>query len=68
MDLNPLRLVARHTPQPIKGMAAMGGSMLDDTMNLVRHGIPPGDDLDAWDPDNRGRLHVPLINLPSRRM
>src|SRR5689334_12644479 len=51
MDLNPLRLVARHTPQPLQGMAAMGASLLDDSIDLVRHGIPPGDNLDAWDPD-----------------
>src|SRR3954467_5766844 len=49
MDLNPLRLIARHTPQPLQGMAAMGGSLLDDTLDLLRHGIPPGDNLDAWD-------------------
>src|SRR3954452_14038236 len=49
MDLNPLRLIARHTPQPVKGMAAMGGSLLDDSLDLLRHGIPPGDNLDAWD-------------------
>src|SRR3954463_4996195 len=49
MDLNPLRLVARHTPQPLQGMAAMGASLLDDSFDLVRHGIPPGDNLDAWD-------------------
>jgi 1-acyl-sn-glycerol-3-phosphate acyltransferase len=51
MDLNPLRLVARHTPQPVKGLAAMGGSLLDDTADLLQHGIPPGDNLDAWDPE-----------------
>jgi 1-acyl-sn-glycerol-3-phosphate acyltransferase len=51
MDLNPLRLVARHTPQPLQGMAAMGASLLDDSVDLVRHGIPPGDNLDAWDPE-----------------
>src|SRR3954466_4415890 len=62
MDLNPLRLVARHTPQPIKGMAAMGGSMLDDTVQLLRRGIPPGDDLDAWDPEDI-RPTVPLMGL-----
>jgi 1-acyl-sn-glycerol-3-phosphate acyltransferase len=59
MDLNPLRVVARHTPQPLKGIAAMGGSMLGDTADLLRHGIPPGDDLDAWDPEYI-RQTVPL--------
>src|SRR3954470_10057996 len=49
MDLNPLRTVARHTPQPLQGLAAMGASLLDDSVDLVRHGIPPGDNLDAWD-------------------
>jgi 1-acyl-sn-glycerol-3-phosphate acyltransferase len=61
MDLNPLRLVARHTPQPIKGAAAMGGSMLDDTIQLLKRGIPPGDDLDAWDPEYI-RQTVPLMS------
>src|SRR3954463_11596461 len=51
MELNPLRLVARHAPQPIQGLAAMGGSMLDDTVQLLQSGLPPGDDLDAWDPE-----------------
>src|SRR5437763_12364300 len=51
MDLNPLRVVARHAPQPLKGMAARGGSLLDDTVQLLQRGIPPGDDLDAWDPE-----------------
>jgi 1-acyl-sn-glycerol-3-phosphate acyltransferase len=51
MDLNPLRVVARHTPQPLQGIAAMGGSLLGDTVDLLQHGIPPGDDLDAWDPE-----------------
>src|SRR3954464_6807076 len=49
MDLNPLRHLARHTPQPIQGIAATAGSVLDDSVNLLRHGIPPGDDLDQWD-------------------
>ena len=62
MDLNPLRLVARHTPQPIKGMAAMGGSMLDDMVQLLSSGIPPGDDLDAWDPEYI-RQTVPLMRM-----
>src|SRR4051812_19068870 len=62
MDLNPLRLVARHTPQPIKGMAAMGGSMLDDMVQLLSSGIPPGDDLDAWDPEYI-RETVPLMKM-----
>ncbi|HEY0632352.1 MAG TPA: 1-acyl-sn-glycerol-3-phosphate acyltransferase, partial [Thermoleophilaceae bacterium] len=60
MDLNPLRLVARHTPQPLQGMAAMGGSLLDDTAQLLQSGIPPGDDLDAWDPEYI-RQTVPLM-------
>ena len=60
MDLNPLRVIARHTPQPIQGIAAMGGSMLGDTVNLLRHGLPPGDDLDAWDPEYI-RLTAPLM-------
>src|SRR3954466_1031743 len=60
MDLNPLRLIARHTPQPLQGMAAMGGSLLDDTLDLLRHGIPPGDNLDAWDPDYI-RMTAPLM-------
>jgi 1-acyl-sn-glycerol-3-phosphate acyltransferase len=62
MDLNPLRVVARHTPQPIKGAAAMGGSMLDDMVQLLRRGIPPGDDLDAWDPEYI-RETVPLMGM-----
>jgi 1-acyl-sn-glycerol-3-phosphate acyltransferase len=60
MDLNPLRVVARHSPQPLKGIAAMGGSMLGDTMQLLQRGIPPGDDLDAWDPEYI-RQTVPLM-------
>ncbi|MEA2440910.1 MAG: hypothetical protein QOH76_2334 [Thermoleophilaceae bacterium] len=60
MDLNPLRVIARHTPQPIQGMAAMGGSMLGDTIQLLQNGIPPGDDLDAWDPEYI-RHTVPLM-------
>jgi 1-acyl-sn-glycerol-3-phosphate acyltransferase len=60
MDLNPLRLVARHTPQPIQGMAAMGGSLLGDTVQLLQNGIPPGDDLDAWDSEYI-RQTVPLM-------
>jgi 1-acyl-sn-glycerol-3-phosphate acyltransferase len=51
MDLNPLRVLARHSPQPLQGIAAMGGSMLGDAADLLQHGIPPGDDLDAWDPE-----------------
>jgi 1-acyl-sn-glycerol-3-phosphate acyltransferase len=51
MDLNPLRVLARHTPQPLQGMAAMGGSLLSDAGELLDRGIPPGDDLDAWDPE-----------------
>jgi 1-acyl-sn-glycerol-3-phosphate acyltransferase len=51
MDLNPLRVLARHTPQPLQGMAAMGGSLLSDAGELLDQGIPPGDDLDAWDPE-----------------
>jgi 1-acyl-sn-glycerol-3-phosphate acyltransferase len=62
MDLNPLRVVARHTPQPIQGMAAMGGSMLGDTIQLLTKGIPPGDDLDAWDPEYI-RQTVPLMRM-----
>jgi 1-acyl-sn-glycerol-3-phosphate acyltransferase len=62
MDLNPLRLIARHTPQPIKGAAAMGGSMLDDTVQLLRSGLPPGDDLDAWDPEYI-RETAPLMRM-----
>jgi 1-acyl-sn-glycerol-3-phosphate acyltransferase len=50
MDLNPLRVLSRHTPQPIAGAAAMGGSILSDVAEL-RDGLPPGDDLDAWDPE-----------------
>jgi 1-acyl-sn-glycerol-3-phosphate acyltransferase len=59
MDLNPLRVVARHTPQPLQGMAAMGGSMLGDAVQFLQRGIPPGDDLDAWDPEYI-RQTVPL--------
>ena len=51
MDLNPLRVLSRHVPQPFEGMAAVGGSLLSDAGELVDHGIPPGDDLDAWDPE-----------------
>jgi 1-acyl-sn-glycerol-3-phosphate acyltransferase len=50
VDLNPLRVIARHTPQPLQGVAAMGGSLLGDAAEL-RGGLPPGDDLDAWDPE-----------------
>jgi 1-acyl-sn-glycerol-3-phosphate acyltransferase len=60
MDLNPLRVLARHTPQPLEGVAAMGGSILSDIAEL-RDGLPPGDDLDAWDPDYI-RHTLPLLN------
>ena len=60
MDLNPLRLIARHTPQPLQGLAATGAAFVDDNWNLVRHGIPPGDDLDAWDPEYI-RMTAPLM-------
>jgi 1-acyl-sn-glycerol-3-phosphate acyltransferase len=51
MDLNPLRVLSRHAPQPLEGVAAMGGSLLSDVGELVSDGLPPGDDLDAWDPE-----------------
>jgi 1-acyl-sn-glycerol-3-phosphate acyltransferase len=62
MDLNPLRLLARHAPQPVQGVAAMGGSMLDDTADLLQHGLPPGDDLDAWDPEYI-RQTLPILKM-----
>jgi 1-acyl-sn-glycerol-3-phosphate acyltransferase len=62
MDLNPLRVLARHTPQPLAGAAAMGGSMLSDLGELLDDGIPPGDDLDAWDPEYI-RQTLPLLRL-----
>jgi 1-acyl-sn-glycerol-3-phosphate acyltransferase len=51
MDLNPLRVLSRHTPQPLEGVAALGGSLLSDVGELLNDGLPPGDDLDAWDPE-----------------
>ena len=51
MDLNPLRVVGRRVPQPIGGLFEYGAGFLDDLADL-RHGIPPGDDLDAWDPEH----------------
>lgn len=51
MDLNPLRSVGRRVPQPIGGLFEYGAGFLDDLADL-RHGIPPGDDLDAWDPEH----------------
>jgi 1-acyl-sn-glycerol-3-phosphate acyltransferase len=51
MDLNPLRVLSRHTPQPIEGFTALGGSLLSDLGELLDDGLPPGDDLDAWDPE-----------------
>jgi 1-acyl-sn-glycerol-3-phosphate acyltransferase len=59
MDLNPLTQLARHTPQPIKGVASMGGSILSDVVAL-KDGLPPGDDLDAWDPEYIERT-LPLM-------
>jgi 1-acyl-sn-glycerol-3-phosphate acyltransferase len=60
MDLNPLRVLARHTPQPIEGVVAMGGSLLSDLAEL-RDGLPPGDGLDAWDPEYI-RHTLPLLH------
>jgi len=51
MDLNPLRVLSRHTPQPLEGVAALGGSLLSDLGELLDDGLPPGDDLEAWDPE-----------------
>jgi 1-acyl-sn-glycerol-3-phosphate acyltransferase len=62
MDLNPLRVLSRHIPQPFEGAAAMGGSMLSDLGELLNDGIPPGDDLDAWDPEYI-RHTMPLLKL-----
>jgi 1-acyl-sn-glycerol-3-phosphate acyltransferase len=62
MDLNPLRVLSRHTPQPLEGITAMGGSMLSDLGELLDDGIPPGNDLDAWDPDYI-RHTMPLLKL-----
>jgi 1-acyl-sn-glycerol-3-phosphate acyltransferase len=50
MAPNPLRGLARLTPQPLEGVLAMGGSVLSDVGELT-NGLPPGDDLDAWDPE-----------------
>jgi 1-acyl-sn-glycerol-3-phosphate acyltransferase len=62
MDLNPLRVLSRHIPQPLEGIAAMGGSLLSDAGELLDQGIPPGDDLDAWDPEYI-RHTMPLLKL-----
>jgi 1-acyl-sn-glycerol-3-phosphate acyltransferase len=62
MDLNPLRVASRHLPQPLEGITAMGGSMLSDLGELLDDGIPPGDDLDAWDPEYI-RHTMPLLKL-----
>ena len=51
MDLNPLRVIGKRVPQPVGGLFEYGAGFLDDIADL-RHGIPPGDDLDAWDPDH----------------
>jgi 1-acyl-sn-glycerol-3-phosphate acyltransferase len=61
MDLNPLRVLSRHTPQPIEGAAALGGSLLSDLGELLTEGIPPGNDLDAWDPEYI-RHSLPLMD------
>src|SRR3954471_24524377 len=61
MDLNLLRALARHTPQPIEGAAAIGGSLLSDFAELLTDGIPPGDALDAWDPEYI-RHSLPLMD------
>ena len=60
MDLNPLRVLSRHIPQPLEGIAAMGGCLLSDAAEL-RDGLPPGDDLDAWDPEYI-RHTLPLLH------
>jgi 1-acyl-sn-glycerol-3-phosphate acyltransferase len=62
MDLNLLRVLSRHTPQPIEGVAAMGGSLLSDAGELLDQGIPPGDDFEAWDPEYI-RHTMPLLKL-----
>jgi 1-acyl-sn-glycerol-3-phosphate acyltransferase len=59
MDLNLLRSISRHTPQPLAGAFAMGGCMVSDLAEL-RDGLPPGDDLDAWDPEYIART-LPLL-------
>jgi 1-acyl-sn-glycerol-3-phosphate acyltransferase len=61
MDLNPLRVLSRHTPQPIEGITAVGGSLLSDLGELLTEGIAPGDDLDAWDPEYI-RHSLPLMD------
>src|SRR5919112_1950033 len=64
MDLNPLRTLARRTPRPLDGIFEYYATALDDVAALAEHGIPPGDDLDAWDPDHIRRT-LPLLRAMS---
>jgi 1-acyl-sn-glycerol-3-phosphate acyltransferase len=59
MELNPLRTIARHTPRPLNGVFEYGAGALSDMVGL-RSGIPPGDDLDAWDPEHIERT-LPIL-------
>jgi 1-acyl-sn-glycerol-3-phosphate acyltransferase len=64
MNLNPLRTFARHTPQPLEGLLEYGATNLDDLAALLEEGVPPGDDLDAWDPEHIERT-LPLLRAMS---
>ena len=57
---NPLRLIAKNTPQPLGGVFDLGANFIDDFADL-RHGLP-GNDLDDWDPDYIERT-LPLMRM-----
>jgi 1-acyl-sn-glycerol-3-phosphate acyltransferase len=57
---NPLRAIAKNTPQPLAGVFDLGANFIDDFADL-RHGLP-GNDLDEWDPDYIERT-LPLMRM-----
>ena len=64
-DRNPLRRLARHVPQPLNALLAMGASNLDDLAELAEGEIP-GNDLEAWDPEYI-RQTLPLLRATMSR-
>ena len=64
-DRNPLRRLARHVPQPLDALLAMGASNLEDLADLLE-GEVPGNDPEAWDPEYIGQT-LPLLRATFRR-
>jgi 1-acyl-sn-glycerol-3-phosphate acyltransferase len=59
-DLNPFRQLARRTPTPVSGLLEYVAGAVSDVTDL-KHGLPSGTDLDAWDPDHIQRT-LPILD------